>query len=154
MWAAFSFFADHISILHGIGALTAVGGIAAYFLVPGVAPVVTIVLNALSALLSTRIGCAVLAGAVCGYLCALEATHKADLACAAKINALVAQSITEASDRDKAIAANLEATYGPVELGLDKQSADLQTVVNAYVSKLKSAPACQLGADAVRRLRH
>jgi hypothetical protein len=150
IWSAFSFLADHLSLMHGLGALLGAGGTAAYFLVPGLAPLFAVAANAFSLVLSNRLGCALLAGGLGIYGGLLYGTHQADLACGSKVAALIAQSQADAKTRDAAIAADLEAKYAPTVTALQAQSDNLQKQVADYAAKIGNSRACLLGAEPLR----
>jgi hypothetical protein len=135
---------DIISIvLAVVGVLGAGGALALFLLAPVLlAVIVTRAESALGAMLSTRLGCALLAGLACFILADQVRSLRDGARCERAIAELIAQAKAAGDKRDADITQAVEAQYTPILADLRKESDELQQQVREYEeAKSKSAAA-------------
>lgn len=146
---------DVISIALSIFGVIGIGGaIALFFLAPAIfALVMQRIETGLTAVLSTRVGCAILAGVACFILADQVRSFRDGARCETAIAELVAKAETAREQRDADAKAAVEAKYTPIIADLQKQSEQLQTQVSDYEKQIVAATAggvCVLGNDGLK----
>lgn len=145
---------DGISIaLAVIGVVGVGGGIALMVFAPALlTAIVSQVERALAAMLSTRLGCALLAGLICFVIADQYRLHRDGEKCRGQIATIEAKAKTAVEKRDAQIRAELEQEYGPVFDRLKQDADALTKQVDEYAQQLAKGGAdkCALGDGALR----